>query len=70
MSSAPGAQGSRLRCVAGSLQQIDEVRSGASYASQNDLCVHFGLGKVTKADRIEIRWPSGQVDALKNVESN
>jgi len=34
------------------------------------LRVHFGLGKVTKADRIEIRWPSGQVDALKNVESN
>jgi len=70
MSSGSSAEGSRLRCVAGRLKQIDDIRSGASYASQNDLCVHFGLGKITKAGRIEIRRPSGQVDVLKNVESN
>jgi hypothetical protein len=61
--------GARLKCVAGGIQQIDEVRSGASYASQNDLRVHFGLGGATKADRIEIRWPSGQNDSLENIEA-
>jgi hypothetical protein len=59
--------GARLKCVSGDRMQIDEVRSGASYASQNDLRVHFGLGKATEADRIEIRWPSGQTDTLENV---
>jgi hypothetical protein len=59
--------GARLKCVTGEHQQIDEVRSGASYASQNDLRVHFGLGKATKVDRLEIHWPSGQVDVLQNV---
>ncbi|MFZ0420964.1 MAG: CRTAC1 family protein [Candidatus Sulfotelmatobacter sp.] len=51
-------------------QQIDEVRSGGSYISQNDLRVHFGLGKAEKVDVIEIRWPSGQVDTLKDVKAN
>jgi hypothetical protein len=51
-------------------QQIDEVRSGGSYISQNDLRIHFGLGKVEKVDVLEIRWPSGQVDTLKDVKAN
>ena len=59
--------GARIKCVTGAHQQIDEVRSGGGYASQNDLRVHFGLGRATKADRIEIQWPSGQVDTLENV---
>jgi hypothetical protein len=50
--------------------QIDEVRSGGSYFSQNDLRVHFGLGKADKVQRLEIRWPSGQVDTLKDVKPN
>lgn len=62
--------GARIKCVAGSHQQIDEVRSGGSYASQNDLRIHFGLGKATRADRIEIRWPSGHVDTLENVAAD
>jgi len=62
--------GARIKCVAGSHQQIEEVRSGASYASQNDLRVHFGLGQATQADRLEIRWPSGQVDVLQNVAAD
>jgi enediyne biosynthesis protein E4 len=59
--------GARIKCVTGGHQQIDEVRSGGGYASQNDLRIHFGLGEATKADRIEIHWPSGQVDTLENV---
>jgi enediyne biosynthesis protein E4 len=51
-------------------QQIDEVRSGGGYLSQNDLRVHFGLGKAEKVDVIEIRWPSGQVDTLKDIKVN
>ena len=43
------------------------MRSGGSYFSQNDLRVHFGLGKATKVDLLEIRWPSGQVDTVKDV---
>jgi enediyne biosynthesis protein E4 len=68
--------GARLRCVthppdeAKPHQQIDEVRSGGSYISQNDLRVHFGLGKAEKVDALEIRWPSGQLDTLKDVKVN
>jgi len=68
--------GARLRCVthppdeAKPHQQIDEVRSGGSYISQNDLRIHFGLGKAEKVDVLEIRWPSGQLDMLKDVKVN
>jgi len=68
--------GARLRCVTHPPdepkphQQIDEVRSGGSYISQNDLRVHFGLGKADEVDLLEIRWPSGQVDTLKDVKPN
>ena len=51
-------------------EQIDEVRSGGGYFSQNDLRVHFGLGKAAKVDLLEIRWPSGQVDTIKDVSPN
>jgi enediyne biosynthesis protein E4 len=46
------------------------VRSGGSYISQNDLRVHFGIGRAEKVDLLEIRWPSGQVDTLKDVKPN
>jgi hypothetical protein len=52
------------------LEQIDEVRSGGSYYSQNDLRLHFGLDEATIVDRIEVRWPSGQVDAFANLAVN
>ena len=50
--------------------QIDEVRSGGSYYSQNDLRVHFGLDQAKKVDSVEIRWHSGVVDTLKNLAVN
>jgi hypothetical protein len=62
--------GARLTCVTGKLQQIDEVRSGGSYISQSDLRVHFGLGQAAKVDELEIHWPSGQVDVLKDIPVN
>ena len=50
--------------------QIDEVRSGGSYYSQNDMRVHFGLDQAKKVDQLEVRWPSGAVDILKDLEVN
>jgi enediyne biosynthesis protein E4 len=51
-------------------RQIDEVRSGGGYYSQNDLRVHFGLGEAEKVELLEVRWPSRQVDSLKDVKPN
>ena len=52
------------------LAQMDELRSGGSYFSQNDLRMHFGLDQAAKVDMVEIRWLSGQVDQLKDLEVN
>jgi len=51
-------------------RQIDEVRSGGGYFSQSDLRIHFGLGKAQKVDVLDIHWPSGQVDTLKDLPAN
>jgi enediyne biosynthesis protein E4 len=61
------AVGARLKVVAGGMTQTDEIHSGGSYLSQNDLRVHFGLGSATKIDSVEIRWPSGHVDTITNL---
>ena len=62
--------GTRLVLKAGELTQIREVKAGSSYQSQNDLRVHFGLGKASRVDRLELRWPSGTVDVLENIKTN
>jgi hypothetical protein len=62
--------GARVKIVSGDLTQMDEVRSGGSYISQNDLRLHFGLEKRTKIDLIEIRWPSGLVEKITNANVN
>ncbi|HWB97754.1 MAG TPA: ASPIC/UnbV domain-containing protein, partial [Bryobacteraceae bacterium] len=54
-------------CVTGKHRQMDEVRSGGSYLSQNELRLHFGLGAATKVDSIKVLWPSGAVDELRNA---
>ncbi len=59
--------GARIRCVTGQHLQIDEVRSGGSYCSQNDLRVHFGLGDTRRIDALEILWPSGTLDRMADV---
>jgi enediyne biosynthesis protein E4 len=62
--------GARIKCVTEDGTQIDEVRSGGSYYSQNDLRVHFGLGKSKRVESLEISWPGGKVDTLRNVAAN
>ncbi len=66
--------GARIYCTSAGAggaphRQLDEVRSGSSYLSQSDLRVHFGLGAAETAD-IEVHWPSGAVDRLRNVKAN
>jgi hypothetical protein len=57
--------GARIHCTTpGGHRQMDEVRSGGSYISQNDLRVHFGLDKATSAD-LEVHWPSGVIDRFR-----
>ena len=58
--------GARISVVAGGRRQLDEVRSGGSYLSQNDLRVHFGLGQAARIEGLEIRWPSGVIDKLED----
>lgn len=62
------AIGAKIKLTTGNIAQTEEIRSGSSYLSQNDLRVHFGLGKATKIDSIEIRWNSGKVETIKDVE--
>ncbi|MGB6391015.1 MAG: CRTAC1 family protein, partial [Candidatus Acidiferrales bacterium] len=59
--------GAVARVTAGNDAQSAMLRSGSSYLSSSELVLTFGLAKHTQADAVEIRWPSGQVDELKNV---
>jgi enediyne biosynthesis protein E4 len=50
-------------------KQWKMLRSGSSYLAQSELVLTFGLATLTKADSIEIQWPSGQVDKLLNIDA-
>jgi hypothetical protein len=64
------ALNARIALVVGGMTQTDEVHSGGSYLSQNDLRVHFGLGSATKIDKVEIHWPSGLTEDLTNLAAD
>ena len=64
------ALNARVRIFAGDLVQFDEVVSGGSYLSQNDLRIHFGLGPHERMDRVEITWPGGKVERLMNLPAD
>ncbi len=59
--------GAVVSLTAGSDKQTQMLRSGSGYLSASELVLTFGLAQHTQADDIDIRWPSGQVDHLKNV---
>lgn len=65
-----GAVGARVRVTAGGRTQIDEVRSGGSYLSQNDPRLHFGLGRASRIERLEIDWPSGVRQVRRDLSVN
>ena len=59
--------GAKITVKAGKRTLVDEVRSGSSYISQNDLRVHFGLGTAANVDAVQVRWPSGLVEHFDNL---
>ncbi len=64
---SPLSIGARVKITAGGISQVEEIRSGSSYLSQNDLRRHFGLGKAAKVDSVEIRWPSGKIETIRDL---
>jgi hypothetical protein len=64
------AIGARVTVNIGGHQQVQEVRSGGGYISQSDFRLHFGLGQATRIDSLEVRWPSGLVQKLHDVNGN
>jgi hypothetical protein len=70
-SSAPGkpgsprdAVGAKVFVTANGFTQRTDVLAGGSFASSSDQRPHFGLGMVSRIDKIEIRWPSGKVEVV------
>jgi hypothetical protein len=59
--------GTAVKLASGGETQTQMLRSGSSYLSASELVLTFGLAQREKADTIEIRWPSGQLDRLSNV---
>ncbi len=62
--------GARIRVSAGGFTQFNHVSTAAGYASSSAGPVHFGLGAAKMAEEIEIRWPSGTVQKLTNIQSD
>ena len=64
------AIGARVIISAAGRKMIDEVMSGGSYYSQSSFTLHFGLGAASEVDSIEVRWPSGIVQAIGKTPVN
>jgi len=63
------AIGAEVRCFSGGRMQVRTVSGSVGYASTSDLTVHFGLGAEKEA-KIEIRWPSGKTQVIRNVPAD
>ena len=64
------AIGAEVKLVTARGQQFATVPTAGSYLSSSDKRVHFGLGSESAAQSIEIRWPSGIQQTLKNVRAD
>jgi len=64
------AIGARVTITAGGINQLREVKGGNSYISQSDLRLHFGLGKENRIEKIQIRWPNGKTEELKDLAAD
>src|SRR5579859_3313963 len=65
-----GAVGARITVTSATRSQIEEIKAGSSYLSTNDPRLHFGLGGDTVMDKVEIRWPNGNVETLRKVPAD
>ena len=61
--------GTRVKVSTGDHSQIDEVRSGSGYYSHSDFRLHFGLGGSSKADVVELAWPSGLKETFRDLSA-
>jgi hypothetical protein len=59
--------GASLKLTSAGVVHVEQAKGGTSYMSASDPRIHFGLGKRTKIESLEITWPSGHVDRLTNV---
>jgi hypothetical protein len=59
--------GASLKLSSEGVTQVEQAKGGMSYMSASDPRIHFGLGKKTKIESLQVTWPSGQVDTLKDV---
>jgi hypothetical protein len=64
------AIGARVTIHAAGVMQFNEVRGGGGYLSQNDLRLHFGLEVADKMERVEVSWPSGQTELIRDVAAD
>jgi enediyne biosynthesis protein E4 len=64
------AIGARVTVTAGKLTSFSDVKAGSSYLSQSDLRVHFGLGAERKMDTVEVRWPNGKTETLRDMAAD
>jgi hypothetical protein len=62
--------GAKVAVVAGDRKYVQEVRSGSSYISNNDMRLHFGLGSSAEVIRIEIRWPNGNSEMFSGGKAD
>jgi len=59
------AIGATAYVTTGAARQRQDIISGGSYASQNDMTLHFGLGAATAVDKVEVRWPDGSTESIQ-----
>jgi len=64
------AIGAMVTVVAGENSQVAQKKSTTGYLSQGDSRMHFGLAQSEKVDRIEIKWPSGKIQELTDIQPN
>jgi hypothetical protein len=64
------AIGAQVKVTWNGQQQVQEVSGGSGFCAQNQRRLHFGLGKTTGIDRVEIRWPSGKTQTIAAPELN
>jgi hypothetical protein len=64
------AIGGQVRVIWNGQEQLQEVPGGSGFCAQNQRGLHFGLGKISSVDKVEIRWPSGQTQTIAAPELN
>ncbi|MEM6794745.1 MAG: N-6 DNA methylase [Acidobacteriota bacterium] len=70
VTSSPDAIGTVVEARVGSVTRRRQVKGGSSAHSQDAAAVHFGLGAATRVDELRIRWPSGHVDVMTDVNAD